>query len=85
MVTTIQPNNVKSVVDGIKSNDTSKNISLVMRENENLEDSSMDEKIKKKTINLFKTGNRLLFCLESSQYYGQAVRTFSSFKSILNF
>ena len=61
MVTTIQPNNVKSVVDGIKSNDTSKNISLVIKENENLEDYSMDEHIKKKAVNLFKTGNKSFF------------------------
>ena len=78
MVTTIQPNNVKSVVDGIKNNDTSKNISLVMRDNENLEDSSMDEKIKKKTINLLKTGNIYIFFLESSKSH-MAVRTFYFF------
>ena len=82
MVTTIQPNNVKSVVDGMKSNDTSKNISLVMRENENLEDSSMDEEIKKKTINLFKTGN--IFFLNHLNIIW-LLELFTSFKPILNF
>ena len=70
IVTTIQPNNVKSVVDGIKNNKTSKNITIVMGENKDSEDSSMDEQIKKKTINLFKTGNNFFSQIIIISYFG---------------
>ena len=54
-----------------------------MGESKDSEDSSIDEQIKKKTINLFKTGNNFFFNHLNLAFW--LLKLLTSFKSILNF